>query len=102
MMTLLILMIVCGVLTFLMRFSFIATSRFFPQSSRFYDLLRYVPPAIFAALIAPDIFWAHGETFAVMENPRLIAAAVAFVVAFFFRNVLLTIAVGMLVLWGVS
>ena len=61
--------------------------------------LRFVPPAVLSALILPDVL-RHGGTLDLsFGNTRLIAASVAALVAWRTRNVLLTIGVGMAVLW---
>ena len=89
----------CGLLTFAIRFSFIAGGRNLALSPRFQNLLRYVPPAVLSALIAPEILIRHGTFDPSLWNPRLWAGAVAVLVALFSRNVLATIATGMAALW---
>jgi len=91
--------LVCGVLTFLLRFSFIAGARFLPKSPFFQHLLRYVPPTVLAALIAPEILTHNGALALSLDNIRLWAALIALIVAYFTRHVLATIAVGMAALW---
>jgi branched-subunit amino acid transport protein len=98
-MDILFIMVVCGVLTFLLRFSFIAGSRFLPQSPGLQHVLRYVPPAVLAALIAPEIFAHHGTLSLDPGNVRLWAALVAMVTAYLTRHMLATIAAGMVALW---
>jgi branched-subunit amino acid transport protein len=89
----------CGLVTFLIRFSFIAGGRHLALSPRFQSLLRYVPPAVLSALIAPEILIRHGAFDPSPVNPRLWAGAVAVVTALLTRNVLATIATGMAALW---
>ncbi|HWQ09083.1 MAG TPA: AzlD domain-containing protein [Holophaga sp.] len=96
---LLALMTGCGLLTFLLRFSFIGGGRRLASVSRFQHLLRYVPFAVLSAIIAPEILIRHGAFDPSPANPRLWAGAVAILVAFLTRNVLATIAAGMSVLW---
>ena len=92
----------CGLLTFLIRFSFISGGQHLALSPRFQTLLRYVPSAVLTALIAPEILIRHGVFDPGPANPRLWAGAAAVLVAFLSRNVLATIASGMLVLWLVQ
>lgn len=97
--TLLLSMAACGLVTFLIRLSFIAGGRWLPSGPRFQALLRYVPPAVLAALIAPEVLM-RGHALAVTaDNPRLWAALAAIIVALVSRNVLATIGAGMLTLW---
>ena len=89
----------CGLMTFAIRFSFISGGRHLTLSPRFQKLLRYVPPAVLSALIAPEILIRQGAFDPSLDNPRLWAGAVAVLVALFTRNVLATIAAGMTALW---
>ncbi len=61
--------------------------------------LRYVPAAVLTAIIAPELFMPQGALDLSLGNERLIAGLVAILVAWRTRNVLLTIGVGMVVLW---
>lgn len=99
---LLLTMAACGLVTFLIRLSFIAFGHRLPDDPRIAAVLRYVPPAILGALIAPEIFMAGGSLNAAPDNPRLWAAVVALLVARLTRSVLATIAAGMLALWVVQ
>lgn len=64
--------------------------------------LRYVPPAVLAALVLPEFLLAEGRLAVSVGNPRLLAGALAALVAFRFRNAWLTIAIGMAALWLLS
>jgi branched-subunit amino acid transport protein len=99
---LLLTMAACGLVTFLIRLSFIAFGHHLPDDPRIEALLRYVPPAILGALIAPEIFMIGGNLTSVPDNPRLWAALVALLVARLTRSVLATIAAGMAALWVVQ
>jgi Predicted membrane protein len=98
-MKLFLLIVVCSAITFLLRYSFIAASKYLPKDPRFHDMLRFVPPAVLAALIAPEIFVQNENYYFDYDNLRIWAAALAFLVAYFTRNVLATIASGMVALW---
>ena len=61
--------------------------------------LRFVPPAVLAAIVLPELL-IPGGTFALLPpNARLVAGVVAAAVAWWTRNVFLTIGTGMVVLW---
>jgi branched-subunit amino acid transport protein len=60
--------------------------------------LRFVPAAVFAALVVPDIALAGGALRIGVDNPKLVAALVAGPVAWRTRNTLATIVAGMLAL----
>jgi branched-subunit amino acid transport protein len=61
--------------------------------------LRFVPPAVLSAIIFPEILRPGGTLNLSLGNPRLLAGALAALVAWRFKNVLLAIALGMLALW---
>ena len=61
--------------------------------------LRFVPPAVLSAIIAPELLMSGGQIDLSLGNARLIAGVLATVVAWRTKNVLLTIAVGMIALW---
>jgi len=58
--------------------------------------LRYAPACALAALVAPELLMQDGQVFLSFENFKLAAAVVAGVVMLTTRNVLFTMAVGML------
>ena len=61
--------------------------------------LRYVPAAVLSAIIAPELVMPGGALDLSLGNERLLAGLVAVLVAWRTRNVLVTVAVGMVVLW---
>ncbi len=67
-----------------------------PQS--FEKALRYVPAAALSAIIFPAVLITNGVSIG-PGNERLLAALVAGAIAWRSKNMFLTIAVGMAVLW---
>lgn len=61
--------------------------------------LKFVPPAIFTAVFLPELFLNNGSMNFSLGNPRLLAGILAIIVAWRTKNVILTIAAGMLALW---
>ena len=61
--------------------------------------LRLVPPSVLAALTLPAVLRGSAGLDISIGNPRLIAAAVAVIVAYKTKNILATIIVGMLTLF---
>lgn len=61
--------------------------------------MRYVPTAVLAAIIVPELILPNGTLDISPGNARLVAGLVAIVVAWRTRNVLLTVVVGMVVVW---
>lgn len=61
--------------------------------------LRYVPAAVFAALVAPAVLAPEGRLLVTPGNERLLAGIVGAVVAARTRSVLWTVVAGMGTLW---
>lgn len=58
--------------------------------------LRYVPPAVLAAIVVPAVLIPTGSSVNLSyTNARLIGAIAAFIVGWFSQNLLLTIVLGM-------
>lgn len=60
--------------------------------------LHYVPPAVLSAIIFPELFYRAGTLDISPGNTRLLAGVVAILVAWFSKNTLVTILVGMMAL----
>lgn len=95
-------MVAGGMLTFATRAIFLLGGERFSLGPNFRALLVYVPPAVLAALIAPEIFVHKGDLVLGLDNPRLWAALAAVLAALITRSVLVTIALGLAVLWGIQ
>ncbi len=64
--------------------------------------LRFVPPAVLLALVAPELARPAGVLELSMGNARLLAGLLAAVVAVRTRSVVQTTAAGMATLWGLE
>jgi branched-subunit amino acid transport protein len=89
-----IVMVVCGLLTFGIRLSFILAEGRVALPDWFRSMLPFVPVATLSALVAPDLVRPGGAWDVSLGNARLVAGTIAVGVAAATRNVLLTIAVG--------
>ena len=88
-----------GVVTFLLRASFIvfADPHRFPHLFR--QALAFVPPSVLAAIVAPGLLVRGDAVDLSPGNPRWIAGLVAIAVAARTRSTLATVLAGMGVLW---
>ncbi len=98
-MSLWITMFAAGLMTFAIRLSFMFLWGRFSVPDWLQRALRFVPPAVLTAIIFPEIFIRQGQIMLTPGNPRLIAGAVAAFVGWRSKNIVWTIAAGMLVLW---
>lgn len=86
-----------GAGTFLARISFLGVAhRMADPPVAVQRVLRMIPPAALAALVLPALVRPGGHFD--LTQPRLVAGLVAIAVAYWTKNVLVTLAVGMAVL----
>ena len=89
---------VVGALNYLSRLSFIALFARRSVPPLMARALRFVPAAMLTALIVPMILPAATDV-RLLVTPKVVAALVAGVVAFFTHGTLKTLAAGMMALW---
>lgn len=92
-------LIAAGALTYAMRLSFILLMERLEVPRNLKRALYYVPPAVLSAIIFPELLMPGGTLNVSLGNPRLLAGALAVVVAWRTKNALLTILSGMAALW---
>ncbi len=94
--------IICGLLTFTMRFA--PLSGHMPQKmpDMWVRALRYVPTAVLTAIIVPAVLMPDGPVLMLSDNLRIPAAILAMLVALWTRSVVATLIVGMGFIWLLS
>lgn len=85
--------------TYLLRLSFIELWKWLTVPPILMRALDYVPAAVLAALVMPALMRSGGAVDLSVDNLRLYAGLLAALVAWYSRNMLLTLAVGMATLW---
>ena len=93
------LIIYCGLITFLTRFSMIALLKKEMFNDRAREILSYVPSAIFPAIIFPAIFLDNAGSIQIEDNPKILAAFIATVFGIITRNIIATIFAGLTSYW---
>jgi len=91
--------IVIGLLTFCLRFSFIVGMGYFDEPKGLKRLLQYVPASALAALTIGGLFLKQGHVVFDWRDPRYPAALLAGWVAWKTKSILWTILSGMGMLW---
>jgi branched-subunit amino acid transport protein len=91
--------IIGGLITYAIRLSFIllVDQRSMPLLLK--RALRFIPPAVLTAIIIPELLLRNGALDISLNNTRLLAGLAAGLVAWRTRSAVLTIVVGMAVLW---
>jgi branched-subunit amino acid transport protein len=92
-------LLIGGLLTFLIRFSFIYLFGRFQIPETVRKALHYVPPAVLSAIVFPELLLHDGGLNLSFGNFRLLAGLVAVLVAWFSKNTLVTILGGMIALF---
>lgn len=87
--------VVGGLITFAIRWSFIALLERIRMPEWFQRALRFVPAAVLSAITLPELANRGGTLDLSFANPQLLAGLAAVLVAWRTRNILLTIAAGM-------
>lgn len=86
--------------TYLLRASFLLGAQLFgglpPAAER---VLRFVPTAVLVGLAVPSIVLLDGAVAIELSNPRVLAGAIAVVVAWRTEDMLATVGVGMIAFW---
>ncbi|WKZ50262.1 MAG: AzlD domain-containing protein [Anaerolineales bacterium] len=86
--------ILSGLATFGMRFSFVWLMGRYEVPAAMRRALHYVPIAVLSAIIFPGLFLPEGQFDLSLGNTRLLAGLVAIAVAAWTKNSLLTIVAG--------
>ncbi len=94
-----ILIISCGLITFLTRFSMIALLKKEMFNDRVREVLSFVPSAIFPAIIFPAIFLDSSGDFQLENNPKIMAAVIAMLIGIISKNIIATIIAGLASYW---
>lgn len=92
-------MLIGGLITFAIRFSLICLFGKIKVPETMQKSLHYVPPAVLSAIIFPELFLHDGILNLSLDNVRLLAGLIAIVVAWFSKNTLITIIIGMIALF---
>jgi len=93
------LIVSCGIITFLTRFSMIFILKKDILNDRAKKILSFVPSAIFPAIIFPPIFLDDAGLLDFESNPKILAAIFAIIVGYFSKNVIVTIFAGLTSYW---
>ena len=93
------LIIYCGLITFLTRFSMIALLKKEMFNDRIREVLSFVPSAIFPAIIFPAIFLDNSGLLQFENNPKILASIIAVLIGMLSKNIIATIVAGLAAYW---
>ena len=93
------LIIYCGVITFLTRFSMIFLLKKDVFNNKTKKILSYVPAVIFPAIIFPPIFLDSSGSLDLENNPKILASIFAIIVGYLSKNIIATSFAGLISYW---
>lgn len=91
-----------GLVTFLLRASFIVAQDSLRLSAAVRRALNYVPAAVLAAMVAPAFVDLSGAADPLQQFPRWVAGVVAVLAAVRTQSIIVVLVAGMVTLWGVQ
>ncbi len=83
------------IVTFSVRYPVMAIVGRVELPERIFRALRYVPVAVLTAIIVPELFIREGSFALTIANAYLVGGIVSIIVSWRFKNLLLTIVMGM-------
>ena len=95
-----LLMLVLGAITLALRYSFIYFHGKKTLPPQLQACLPFIPVSVLSALVAPALI--EGSLPQALIAPRFIAGMIACMVAWYSKSVLVTLVVGMMVLWALK
>ena len=94
-----VLILYCGLVTYLTRFTMIALIKKEMFNDRIREILSFVPSAIFPAIIFPAIFINNTGSIQIEDNPKIVAAIIAVIIGIYSRSIIATIFSGLSSYW---
>ncbi|MFN7453245.1 MAG: AzlD domain-containing protein [Pseudobdellovibrionaceae bacterium] len=91
-----------GIGTFLIRFSFVGFSRHLKFTPEVKELFSYIPACLFPALIAPSLFFGEGQVDWLLHKEKFVVAMVAILISALTRSILWTLGSGLILLYIVQ
>ena len=91
--------IIAGVLTYLTRMTMVTLVDGRILSTKLKQVLGYVQAAVFPSIIFPAVFLNESGVLVNINDPKIIAAAIAITVGYFAKNVIATILTGLISYW---
>ena len=93
------LIILCGLITFFIRFIPLSGLLNFKGSKDYLRLIEIIPVVVLTPIIFQAIFFTTKDQILVLSNPKFFAAIIGIIISLYFKNVIYTIVVGMISFW---
>lgn len=97
-----VLIILCGLITFLIRFAALSGIFKFNASANYIKLIQVIPIVVLTPIIFQAVFFISNNEFSIIDNSKIYAAFIAIITAIFLKNVIYTIIIGMSSFWIIN
>ena len=94
-----VIMVITGFLNFAMRISMFSGLFKGEITPSLRSILRFVPIAVLSAVIAAAVFIDTADSAISLDIPKVLAATIAAIIAWFTQSVIATITVGLAAIW---
>ena len=93
--------IIAGLINYLTRLVSVLAINPKKMSERTKKILTYVPSAVFPAIIFPAVFLNQENQLAQLNDPKVIAILISFIVGIITKNLIITILAGLITFWTI-
>ena len=97
-----VLIIICGIITFLIRFLPLSGYFNYKGSKNYLRLINVIPIVVLSPIIFQTVFFISNNQIIITYNPKLYAAIIGILVSLLFKNVIYTILIGMSAFWIIN
>ncbi len=94
-----ILIFLCGIITFTIRFLPLSGILKFKVSGHYLRLIQIIPIVVLTPIIFQAVFFISDNQFLVVENSKVYAAILSVFISILLKNVIYTIIIGMMSFW---
>ena len=94
-----LLIILCGIITFLIRFLPLSGILNFKSSKSYLRFIEIIPVVVLTPIIFQSVFFLPDNNISFLNNPKFFAATIGIIMSFYFKNVIYTIVAGMVSFW---
>tara|TARA_Y100000746_G_C15251095_1_gene345640 strand:+ start:242 stop:565 length:324 start_codon:yes stop_codon:yes gene_type:complete len=97
-----VLIILCGLITFSIRFVALSGLLKFKASNNYLRLIQIIPIVVLTPIIFQAVFFISNNEFSIIDNSKFYAALIAIIISIFSKNVIYTIIIGMGSFWIIN
>ncbi len=93
--------IIAGIINYLTRLGSILIIKPSKMNDNTKQILKYVPSAVFPAIIFPAVFLNQDGNLVQLGDPKVVAISIAFLIGILSKNLVITILSGLISFWTI-